>query len=547
MSKIYKAAALFLAVVLCFSAAFLSSGRVLPTAFAEETGDETDPLPPDGPDDPAHEHAFGDWTYAGEGKHVRACACGETEEADCAFGTPAPVAEAPGRHAVTCSVCGGREEADCTYADEITLPTQTTGGFVTHTCTVCAYSYRDRETLPERDFADSRMLGDLDADGKFTAGEARSILRIALSLDGADEVTLAYSDLSGDGLLSAADARLALRFSVGLETEPVRHSYGTATTLAATCTATGELQLLCAYCGEKKTLITPAVPHTYGQPVITPATCTKTGLSVSKCVNCGAEKTEVLPAAGHKWTPATREHGELCSVCGRTRPGWTAVDGDWYYYNEDGTRLVGKHVIDDKIFRFAENGVSETGQKGVPPKIAVLGDSLVVSLQSANVATDYDFYGKVSLHVNTMDSKKASGSDRFILDEVIGRDYDRVVILVGINDLDYADSVWGEWYRDVIRGVKTRAPGAKVFAHAIFPVNDARAAGDGYGTTNAKVKNKNAVIARIAAEENVTYLDPVAVMTDASGQLPYDAASDGIHFGPTYARVWYDWVRDLLL
>ena len=59
--------------------------------------------------------------------------------------------------------------------------------------------------------------GDLDADNKVTAADARAILRAAVGLDKLNATQQSYADLDMDGNVTAADARLALRISVGLE------------------------------------------------------------------------------------------------------------------------------------------------------------------------------------------------------------------------------------------------------------------------------------------------------------------------------------------
>ncbi len=229
-------------------------------------------------------------------------------------------------------------------------------------------------------------------------------------------------------------------------------------------------------------------------------------------------------------------------VSGEMKTGWQQVAGNWYYFAADGVMALGKKIIDGKIYNFGSNGISQTGRTGSEPKIAVIGDSIVASLAIHLSAEKVDFYGKVSLHANTIFNKKASGSSRYIIDEVTGRGYDKVIILLGINDLTYGDKAWGEMYRKIIQGVKQRSPGSEVLAHAITPVNDGRSRANGYATTMTAVRNKNAVIQRIAAEEGVRYIDPSPVMTDANGQLPYEAASDGIHFGAKYCKIWLDWM-----
>lgn len=574
MRRIMKALSLLLAVVLCLSAFFVAPRG--PFAAANEIGEEEPGEPgqePGEPEEPEHVHEWGDWYENDDDTHTRTCAvCGATETGDCEFVEPLfdmeghhvsgcktcgavktedctfgeAKSDGKGFHTAVCEVCGGETKAACEYEDTVTPPTETAEGFTTHVCKVCGYTFTDSATPAEKDRDESPMLGDLDGDGKFTAGEARQILRAALSLDTLEPGQYALADIDMDGKITASDARLSLRFSVGLESVAIRHDYTYEVKKGASCTATGELRLLCAYCGDDRQVVIPSAAHTFGEPVVTAATCTEKGESVWTCTACGLQKRDILLPKGHDYAAPTADHGKQCKACGRTEPGWTEYNGEWYYYNEDGTRLTGKHTIDGEIFYFDEDGVSSTGRRGGEPKVAVLGDSLVVSLQSYVTGSGYDFYGKVSLHVNTMDSKSVSGSDRVILDEVIGRDYDRVVVLVGINDLDYANSAWGEAYRTVLRTLKANAPGARIYAHGIFPVNEARSRANGYVTTMAKVLAKNEVIERIAAEEDCYYLDPIPRFTNEDGELPYDAATDGIHFGPTYANIWYEWVKEKL-
>lgn len=235
---------------------------------------------------------------------------------------------------------------------------------------------------------------------------------------------------------------------------------------------------------------------------------------------------------------------------GKAHTGWRQVGNDYYYYNQDGSMAIGEMIIDGLLYTFGADGKSATGNKGTVPrdpstyKIAMIGDSLVASIGAYNVTDRIDFYGKVSLHANTIFTKKISGSSRYLIDEVKDRGYDVVIILVGINDLGYADGAWGEQYRAIIQGVKARAPQATVYAHAILPVNESVARKNGYSCTNAQVNAKNAVIKRIASEEGVRYIDAGTIFRTSAGDLPAGAASDGIHLTRTYCVKWSDWLID---
>ncbi|MBO7404159.1 MAG: N-acetylmuramoyl-L-alanine amidase [Clostridia bacterium] len=63
----------------------------------------------------------------------------------------------------------------------------------------------------------TRVMGDLDDDGKVTAADARLALRAAVDLELLDEEQIARADVDKDGKITAADARMILRMAVGLD------------------------------------------------------------------------------------------------------------------------------------------------------------------------------------------------------------------------------------------------------------------------------------------------------------------------------------------
>ncbi len=65
-------------------------------------------------------------------------------------------------------------------------------------------------------FSVAAEKGDIDADGKVTAADARLALRYSVSLDNPDEEQIILADYNEDGSVTAADARIILRVSVGL-------------------------------------------------------------------------------------------------------------------------------------------------------------------------------------------------------------------------------------------------------------------------------------------------------------------------------------------
>lgn len=61
------------------------------------------------------------------------------------------------------------------------------------------------------------IKGDLDKDGKVTVSDARSALRIAVSLDPSSSEAVAIGDMNGNNAIDVSDARMILRTAVGLE------------------------------------------------------------------------------------------------------------------------------------------------------------------------------------------------------------------------------------------------------------------------------------------------------------------------------------------
>ena len=223
--------------------------------------------------------------------------------------------------------------------------------------------------------------------------------------------------------------------------------------------------------------------------------------------------------------------------------GANKIDGVLYFFGSDGKMLRNEHAyVDGKEYVFDENGAGSLYRDPETLKIAMIGDSLVLNMNINNVTDRIDCYGKVSLHVYDMFSKSVSGSSRTVIDEVSGRGYDVVVILVGINDLGMSESAWAGYYRDVIRGVRQRAPGAQIIAHGLLPINETVAHRNGYTCTNAQIRSKNATIKSVADSEGIDYIDAAASVLDSSGTLPANAAGDGIHFMKAYAKKWADWL-----
>ena len=179
-------------------------------------------------------------------------------------------------------------------------------------------------------------------------------------------------------------------------------------------------------------------------------------------------------------------------------------------------------------------------------RIAMLGDSLVEDLFNYDNTYRIDFYGKVNLTCDRFFTWSVSGSSRYVIDEVNGRDYDVIIVLIGMNQVDYDNTYYKNSYRQVIEGLQSRAPEADIILHLITPISAAASARNEFGCNNGAINRKNDVIKSLAEEYDLEYIDAREVLADDSGCLISGAASDGVHPGPTYARIWINWILDTI-
>ena len=65
-----------------------------------------------------------------------------------------------------------------------------------------------------------------------------------------------------------------------------------------------------------------------------------------------------------------------------------------------------------------------------------------------------------------------------------------------------------------------------------------------FNADNAKIDRYNAILKELAAEKGVLYLNVAEEFKDADGCLPNSASpKDGIHFGSSWYRTWFDYLR----
>ena len=191
----------------------------------------------------------------------------------------------------TCTVCGSSYASDRvnpkghSYESVTTQPTCTVGGYTTYTCTACGDSYVDDRTEP--------------AEHTYHA-----------------VVTEATCTTAGYTTYTCTVCGYSY---VGDQTEPTQHAYEAAVT-EATCISGGYTTYTCSVCGDNYVdAITEPTGHNY-DAVVTEPNCTDSGYTTYTCTACGdSYMGDITPAYGHSYvyTSQGETHLKYCH-CGRS-------------------------------------------------------------------------------------------------------------------------------------------------------------------------------------------------------------------------------------
>lgn len=174
-----------------------------------------------------------------------------------------------------------------------------------------------------------------------------------------------------------------------------------------------------------------------------------------------------------------------------------------------------------------------------------IGDSRTVGLELNCDKSKADFYASQGLNISSALTDQVipleNGNMGTVIDGASQKPYSRIFIMFGINELGWPNpQTFVDNYVDIVNQVKAAQPGAQIYIQSVLPVSYA-AAYENEVFTNANIDAFNEqYVKQVAALTGATYLDLNSYFKDATGALPDDAASDGIHFVRDYCIKWID-------
>lgn len=179
-----------------------------------------------------------------------------------------------------------------------------------------------------------------------------------------------------------------------------------------------------------------------------------------------------------------------------------------------------------------------------------LGDSRTEGLQLYGGLHAGDFFWYKGMTVFQADDPEyrkieVDGECYTLLEALALKDYAKVYIMIGVNELGYAASSYKKGLTEMVRRVKEIQPQAVVYLQTLPPVNESKAVSKKLGSyiNNTNVRAFNRVVWEVAWEEKVALLDVASAFYTDRGDLAEDMAADGVHFYRKGYELWRDYLK----
>ncbi|MBO5733481.1 MAG: DUF4358 domain-containing protein [Clostridia bacterium] len=173
---------------------------------------------------------------------------------------------------------------------------------------------------------------------------------------------------------------------------------------------------------------------------------------------------------------------------------------------------------------------------------AFIGDSLTDGFRMHAGLPDATFLCGTSMTISGLSTREWRDG-MTMMDRIKQGGFKKVYIMLGINEnivFEYKDT-FIENYKQLIDTVRQYNPDAIIYVQSILPVT---ASMDAKGRiTNQVINAFNEGLSNIVVEKQAYYLDINSSLVNENGQLPEEAAVDGVHFKKEYYLKWLDYLK----
>ena len=173
-----------------------------------------------------------------------------------------------------------------------------------------------------------------------------------------------------------------------------------------------------------------------------------------------------------------------------------------------------------------------------------VGDSRTVGLKSYGQLEGAEFFAGVGLSIYQLDKAKVPVGElgQVSFEELLkARQYDKVYIMMGINEVGYPFEKTVERYRSLVERLLADQPGAQIVLQGNLHVTKERSDKDKV-VNNPNIDRFNSALSGIADGERVFYIDPNHLFDDENGALDANKSYDNAHPKAQYYIGWSEWI-----
>lgn len=173
-----------------------------------------------------------------------------------------------------------------------------------------------------------------------------------------------------------------------------------------------------------------------------------------------------------------------------------------------------------------------------------IGDSRTVGLAEYAGIEGADFFSTVGMSVYDVYENLVSVPTvgKVTLNELLdNKDYDKIYIMLGINEIGYKYDNTVSKYKELIEFIKEKESEALIFVQANIHVTQSRSESDKV-VNNKAINELNFKLSELADSQTIFYLDANVLFDDANGNLASDKAGDSAHLFAKYYSEWGEWI-----
>ena len=178
-----------------------------------------------------------------------------------------------------------------------------------------------------------------------------------------------------------------------------------------------------------------------------------------------------------------------------------------------------------------------------------IGDSRTVGLKEYGNIDGADFFATEGMSVYSIYTEYVNvGNSGAVSFKTLiqSKKYGKVYIMLGINEIGYRLTDTAAKFEKLVNTIKKYQPDAIIYIEANLHVSSKLSKTDKI-FNNSRISNYNNLLAEIADNRSIFYIDANEIFDDKDGGLGAEYTSDNIHIMGKYYSDWGAWIAERVI